>query len=719
MFRDNSVARYVICVDAVGADDDALVTTLDSVARSKGSDATVIVVSERIIPFGVTPRGTPCLVDGDARLLSRLRSAALASGSTDVLLVGAGVQVPPRWDVRLLACAARNASIGSVSPLCDEHPLFASGGPKRVGSLADVDRMIQGLGTTEPIQTPYFFPGCAYLSGAALKSLQAEDVTDVVTLAQAIEGAGFFNVIAPNVLVADPIPERHYVYTQAASGFDGAAMLGAEPIRTRRQIVHDVLKNGVASSTTRPVQLHIAHGLAGGTGRWIQDFCRSDLTRANLVLKSSGSPNVVGERLVLSRDYESTEPLRAWNLSTPIRSTAIAHHEYQRILARIIREQGVGVVVVSSLIGHSLDALGTGLQTLLVTHDVYPFCARLFGFFDEPCQSCDRQRLRTCITENPLPDPNPFVDVPAEHWEALRRHFISRVRDFDVKLISPSAAAASRWKTLMPELGSRHFSVIEHGVSLTRGSVEPPPTGQKLRVAVLGTVAPHKGLALLQHAVDELRDEVDFVFLGCGPKGEGFRGRPNVRVVSEYLPENLFGLLVDARPDLGLVPSTVPETFSYTLSEFMHFGVAPLVTRMGSLASRVSDGVNGFVCEPTAGSVVACLRQLATDRASIERIRSALSRSSSRTALDMVSDYHSLAPDPPVPLLTADVHLDPGSAGKSGWLDPNLSIRAGVAAFYRYLLCKIERSPRLSPRQRRGLLALLPRVRRPRSRVWP
>ena len=717
MCRDNSVARYVICIDAVGADDDALVTTLDSVARSKGSDATVIVVSDRILPFGVTPRGTPSLVGGDARLLPRLRRAASASGSADVLLVGAGVQVPPRWDVRLLACAADNALIGSASPLCDEHPLFASGRPRQSASLVEADRLLQGIIATEPIQVPYFFPGCAYLSGAALKSLRAEDVTDVVTLAQAIEGAGFINVIAANVLVSDSISERHRLYIEAASGRESAAMLRAEPIKAWRQTVGEVLKNGIASSPTRPVQLHIVHGLAGGIGRWTDDFCRSDSTRANLVLKSSGSPCVVGERLVLSRDYEATEPLRAWNLSTPIRSTAIAHHEYQRILARIIREQGVGVVVVSSLIGHSLDALGTGLQTLLVTHDVYPFCAALFGFFDEPCQSCDGERLRRCLAENRVPDPNPFIDVPAAHWEALRRHFVSRVRDFDVKLVSPSLAAANRWKTLMPELGSRHFSVIEHGVSLGRGSVEPPLSGEKLRVAVLGTVAPHKGLALLQHVVDELRDEVDFVFLGCGPKGEDFRDRPNVRVVSEYLVEELFGLLVNARPELGLVPSTVPETFSYTLSEFMHFGVVPLVTRMGSLASRVSDGVNGFVCEPTAESVVARLRQIATDRASLERIRAALSRNSSRTALDMVSEYHCLAPDPPVPLLTAGGRLDPSSAGESGWLDPNLSIRAGLAAFYRYLVCKIERSPRLSPRQRRGLLALLPRVRRPRSRV--
>ncbi|MBL0040833.1 MAG: hypothetical protein IPP28_07255 [Xanthomonadales bacterium] len=43
---------------------------------------------------------------------------------------------------------------------------------------------------------------------------------------------------------------------------------------------------------------------------------------------------------------------------------------------------GVGSVIVSSLIGHSLDALATGLPTELVCHDYFPLWPVLHADFD-------------------------------------------------------------------------------------------------------------------------------------------------------------------------------------------------------------------------------------------------------------------------------------------------------------------------------------------------
>jgi glycosyltransferase involved in cell wall biosynthesis len=345
---------------------------------------------------------------------------------------------------------------------------------------------------------------------------------------------------------------------------------------------------------------------------------------------------------------------------------------------------------------------------------VYPFCAAIFGFFDGACESCDGARLRRCIAENTLPDPDPFVGVRAEHWEALRKQFVARVLDFDVKLVSPTRAAANRWKTLMPSLAGQRFAVIPHGVALPLEKIPEPPAGGKLRVAILGRLAPHKGLTLLEHAVASLADRIEFFLLGCGDSSAQFEGVAGVRVVREYRHRELPKLLAEVRPHLGLVASTVPETFSYTLSEFMHFGIPPLVTNIGSLSERVEEGVNGFQSAPTPQAFASKLASLDADRASIGRVRAALTGCGARTAADMVHDYHALTPNPPLcrPGLSSvskAVEERTVSLADEAWLDPHFAFRSGAAAFHRFFLAKLESTPRLSTWQKRALLSILAR----------
>ncbi len=71
------------------------------------------------------------------------------------------------------------------------------------------------------------------------------------------------------------------------------------------------------------------------------------------------------------------------------------------------------------------------------------------------------------------------------------------------------------------------------------------------------------------------------------------------------------------RPHAGMLLSIWPETFSYTLSELMRLGVPPVATRVGGFAERIIDGETGYLVEPTADDLVARLKQLDADRASL------------------------------------------------------------------------------------------------------
>lgn len=74
-------------------------------------------------------------------------------------------------------------------------------------------------------------------------------------------------------------------------------------------------------------------------------------------------------------------PLRYWDLGLPIRATATAHLQYQAILREIIADFRVEAIIVSSLVGHALDVLATGLPTVILAHDYYPFCPAVVIYF--------------------------------------------------------------------------------------------------------------------------------------------------------------------------------------------------------------------------------------------------------------------------------------------------------------------------------------------------
>jgi len=107
-------------------------------------------------------------------------------------------------------------------------------------------------------------------------------------------------------------------------------------------------------TSARPVQLHVIHDLGGGSAKWLQDFAAADSERTNLVLRSFSHDRAAGDGVALFAHPGDEQPLEAWTFSSSIVATAVGHPEYREALDRIVRDKRVDVVLVSSLIGHSL-----------------------------------------------------------------------------------------------------------------------------------------------------------------------------------------------------------------------------------------------------------------------------------------------------------------------------------------------------------------------------
>ena len=411
---------------------------------------------------------------------------------------------------------------------------------------------------------------------------------------------------------------------------------------------------------SRIAQLHISHSWGGGIGRWIADFCKADSDRHNLVLQSVSDRNAAAIRLELLDPLQSNQALAEWTLAAPIRATDVRNSEYAQILREILDGFGVDVVLVSSLIGHSFEALATGLSTVLIAHDMYPFCPALFACFGEPCTSCEPDKLARCMAQNPY---NEFWHNTAPvHWIALREAYLEVANLSNVRLVAPSLSVRDRLCAVLPQLHPNAWKVIAHGLDtdlFARPSVQPgdPKAPARLRIVIPGRLPPHKGLYLLRDALPALLGSATLLLLGCGKFGEPFRGVPGVEVVPDYEYSRLGEAVRQFDPDMALLLSVLPESFSYTLSEMFALGLPVVATKVGALPERIQDGHNGLLFAPDSRSLVDTVTLLATDRPRLLGLRQQVQASIPRRIEDMVSDYHALFPESHRPAATADPSL--------------------------------------------------------------
>ncbi len=406
----------------------------------------------------------------------------------------------------------------------------------------------------------------------------------------------------------------------------------------------------------KPLTLHITHSWGGGVAQWVHSFIEADGTGLNFQLRSEGpqTGEGAGQRLSLYYGNNTDAAIASWWLQPPIRSTAESNDQYRAILREITRRYGVGRIIVSSLVGHSLDALKTGLPTVQVLHDFYPRWP-LLGIHPGPYlanRESDFEEttgLELALSENALlPD---LRDRDTQAWQMLGDHWRETIVTRGIKVAAPSRSTADLMRELDPGWNDIDIDIIPHGLPPLPDDTEVLPRDRadgKLRLVIPGRIQEGKGKTLLLEALDELTQYARVYLLGAGKEGEEFFGRSGVNVIIQYRRDELPALLANIGPHLAGLLSVVPETFSYTLSEMQHLNVPVVATRVGSLAERIAEGDTGWLIEANAASLVEKIHFLCDHREEIEAVRHRLSGYQLPGTGQMVQRYETLCLPRPV-----------------------------------------------------------------------
>ncbi len=417
----------------------------------------------------------------------------------------------------------------------------------------------------------------------------------------------------------------------------------AHPLATLRAALKDSGVGAEAQWTragrdTRPVVLHILHGWGGGAASYVRDLGLADTARHHLLLRAVGNPTRKqhGEWLELSA-AAGGPILRRMLMSPAISTTADRHPVYAQSLAAVIADFAVEQVIVSSLIGHSLEALRTGLPTLWVTHDYFPFWPALHRNFGAPDVRFDQAELESDLRglRSGL-----FAETDAGYWRRLRATTLQAIHAAKIQWVAPSHSVMRNLLRMVPELSASPQHLVPHGLpQWTRPADIQVEAGGKLRLVVIGRINAGKGLDLLREFGPRLGTFADVFLIGSGKAAEALFGVSGIHVLLDYAHADLPALMARLRPHAALLPVTVAETFSYTLSELWSLGIPPLASHLGALAERIEDGVTGLLIEPLAEAWLQCLIAIDQDRSPLDRIRTNLKAHRPRDMADALADY--------------------------------------------------------------------------------
>jgi len=485
------------------------------------------------------------------------------------------------------------------------------------------------------------------LSSKAVECLAAESTDS--TLMQSLLAAGGSLKVADHIFLPDP--QRKVFETLHLHPHESPQPPAFSELSARLQ---DWLNAGIehvpyAGITARHATLHITHSWGGGVASWLESFSKTDSKQIHFQLRSeeAKSASEYGQKLSLYAANELRCPVASWWLQPVIPSIAENHSVYREILAEICRRYGIGRIFVSSLIGHSLDALRSNLPTVHILHDHFPVWP-LLGVNPQPyLVKANGSDLAEALRDHS--NELEFPDKDAGAWQQVCQSYLETIGEFGVKIAAPGSWVLELQNKLAPAFQDFTSKVIPHGFPAMAGLhpvKQKPRKDGRLRMVVLGRMQAGKGQKLLARALPELTKYVQVYLLGTGKSGETFFGCPGVDVVLEYDREELAAILTGIGPDFAALLSVVPETFSYTLSELQQLRIPPIATRIGSFPDRIEHAKTGWLIDTSAAALVSQVAALCDQPRQIQSVRRNLSACKVGTLRTMVNAYNRFCPLP-------------------------------------------------------------------------
>ncbi|MGD0431983.1 MAG: glycosyltransferase, partial [Acetobacteraceae bacterium] len=520
----------------------------------------------------------------------------------DVALLNSDTEVPSGWLRRLRAQAYAQDKVASVSPLSNNATICSylgfEGGPMPHGiSLSRIDAACRAVNAGRFAPAPTTVGFCMYIRRAAL------DETGPFDSKTFGKGYGEENDFC---LRSAALGWRHHIACDTFVRHEGGTSFGAAAdagitrafgILTGRypdypariaQYVNDARTEPFRFAATMslfrtsglPGVLVLSHDLEGGVRRHVQDVVARDAGRANYLLLEPASRGVALSIPALPGHPKLVLAAERW-----------------RDVAAVARSGGVTRIHIHHLMGLDLDARALihdlGVAFDVTVHDYFAICPQVTllpwsagHYCGEPGPAgCD-----ACIANRPS---HGATDILS--W---RLRWSWQFREAD-RVFAPSQDALDR--LLRYGMGGNGRLVPHEALTPGPWRLYPPPRSRdRLRVAVLGALADHKGaqvVASVAMAANPAKLEIQVI--GDVEANFPSAARNRVTIHGPWREGELPALLAKYRPHLVWFPASWPETYSFTLSAAIEAGLPIAANRIGAFPERLAGRPLTWLIPPT------------------------------------------------------------------------------------------------------------------------
>jgi GT2 family glycosyltransferase/glycosyltransferase involved in cell wall biosynthesis len=526
-----------------------------------------------------------------------------AAGDHDVVLLNSDTEVPAGWLGRLAAQAYAQPNIATVSPFSNNATICGypgnTGGPIAFDqTMVAVDTVCQEVNAGRWVDVPTTVGFCMYIRRAALQDVGGFDAerftvgygeeNDFCLRASAQgwshrlacdifvyhEGSVSFGAAADELTARamDLLQER---YPHYAGDVARHVSLGAV-VPFRFAVTAALLRR-----CRLPVILMVSHDFGGGVQRHIDMLVERSRDKAHVLL------------------------LQATARGTALSVPALPDHPVlavpgERIedLTRLLRSMAVSRVHIHHLVGMDMDIRSLvhrlGLPFDVTVHDYHAICPQM-NLLPYPdglyCGEPNIAACNACIAARPAHGAHDIQTWRMEQaWPFLEAN----------RVLCPSEDVLKRISHY--GLGDKAILVPHESVAAEPWTVHVPPvrTG-KLRIAVLGVLADHKGARSVA-AVAEAADpkSIELHLIGHPEANFPQPALKRLRVTGQYEEADLAELIRKVSPHVIWFPAVWPETFSYTLSTAIASGLPIVATHIGAFPERLAGRPFTWLAERNA-----------------------------------------------------------------------------------------------------------------------
>ncbi|MFZ5906083.1 MAG: glycosyltransferase [Nitrospirota bacterium] len=316
---------------------------------------------------------------------------------------------------------------------------------------------------------------------------------------------------------------------------------------------------------------------------------------------------------------------------------------------RVLTDTGADIVHFQSIRTMPLSfieiAKNAGVQVIVSFHEYYFWCINCIMLAPDFCWfERDEEKCHACLAGSNYPVPEGYVKT--------RRAYINQLFSKIDRVIMPSFYVRDVFLSLYQGLTEEQCAVIEFGVGkkllADYGRTAKRAPNGCLKLAFLGNFLPYKGNRTFLELLDCYRDSrfIRFSIIGNIFDHSIIPSRHNLSLAGGYARDEVVKKIQKESPDVILLLSNWPETFSYTLSEAIAGGVPVIATDGGALRERVSKFSAGFLVpvENPLPRLVEIIEDLRENPGVLEFLNGAVSRARGRlrTVDDMAESIVSL-----------------------------------------------------------------------------